>query len=103
MSELKLQIADTRRWLDAIDSAADRGILPELADARLLAKYAAHLESMVWAAHLDALRKRPERSPAEDKASQRYIAPFEDDRPHSREETPDERANGPYNPKDYSE
>lgn len=103
MSELKQQIADVRRWLDAIESKADRGALPEMCDARLLAKYAAHLESMIWAEHLAALRKCPERTQAEDRAAQRYVTDPENERDARHEQTPDERSNEPYDPQNHRE
>jgi hypothetical protein len=73
MTDLQQRIAETRRWLDAIDAAADRGELPAMADAKLLANYAASLEQMVWHAHIDSLRATPERTAAEDKQAQRYV------------------------------
>lgn len=73
MTDLQQQIADTRRHLDAIDAAADRGEVPMLADARLLASYAQHVLFMVAAANVDKLRATPERTAAEDRAAQVFL------------------------------
>jgi len=70
MTELQKQIADTRRWLDALDAKANRGEVPEVSDARVLRSNAEWLEKMVVRANIDAISARGERTPAEDKAAQ---------------------------------
>ena len=71
MTELQLQLADVRRWLDSLTAAADQGRLPDVADARLLREYAEHAEQMVVYAHCKALR---ERTPEQDRQAQRDMA-----------------------------
>ena len=70
-TELQLQLADVRRWLDSLTAAADKGALPDVADARLLREYAEHAEQMVVYAHIKALRSN---TPEQDKDAQRVMA-----------------------------
>jgi hypothetical protein len=70
VTELQKQIADTRRWLDAIDAKADRGEAPEVSDARLLKSNAEWLEKLVIRANIDAIGAVRERTPEEDRAAQ---------------------------------
>ncbi len=70
MTELRLQIAATRRWLDEISAAADQGKIPEMADARLLMVNARETERLVWRAHIDSIQPR---TPEEDRAAQKVV------------------------------
>lgn len=71
--ELRLQLADLIRTAQTIQVAIDEGRCPCVADARILRGQAQCAEHLVEIAYVAGLREVAERTPAEDKAAQRYI------------------------------
>lgn len=71
-SELLLQLDDVIRQATALRVTVASGELPMLADARILHRQAECAEYLIELALVDQLRSTPERTPAEDKAAQRY-------------------------------
>lgn len=74
MSELmRKHLAEIKAIAADIEGALDRGELPTIFDANIIEYRAQALAVSVRSAFVESLASVPERTPAEDKAAQRYI------------------------------
>jgi hypothetical protein len=71
-SEVRKQLEDVIRQATAMRDTLDAGDLPMLADARILRGQAQCAEVLIERGLVAELRATPERTPAQDKASQFY-------------------------------